>query len=170
MIHASYDAIGTAEEKMNIMASRNKTLPQVSLGSVGEFRIYGLTLPGLEDLWDPQAPACLPAGTALKLLLRIFETLWKLDKDTQARLLKVSPSSLGRYRRGLSVPRRQEQLQRIGDLLRCYMILRALFPHKPKAAENWFTHANPRFRPNPVGHMMRHGTRGVLLYLHGRLG
>lgn len=152
------------------MTSRDKTLPQVSLGSVGEFRMYGLTLPGLEDIWDPQAPVCLPVGTALKLLLRIFETMWKLDSKTQARLLKVSPSSLGRYRRGLSVPRRPEPVQRIGDLLRCYMILRALFPHKSKAAETWFTHANTRFRPNPVAHMMRHGTREVLLYLHGRLG
>lgn len=152
------------------MASRDKAMPQVSLGSVGEFRIYGLTLPGLDEVWDPKSQVCLPVETALRLLLRIFETLWKLDKDTQARLLQVSPATLGRYRRGLSVARRQEQLQRIGDLLRCYMILRVLYPYHPEVAENWLTRANARFRPNPVAHMMRRGTREVLLYLHGRLG
>ncbi len=150
--------------------SMSSGICQISLGSVGEFRMYGLTLPGLEDIWDPQAPVCLPVETALKLLLRIFDTIWKLDSKTQARLLKVSPSSLGRYRRGLSVPRRQEQLQRIGDLLRCYMILRVLYPYHPEAAGTWLTRANTRFRPNPVAHMMRRGTREALLYLHGRLG
>jgi hypothetical protein len=131
---------------------------QITLGSVAEFRMFGLTLPGIEDVWDPRAPVCLPAGTGLKLLLRIFETLWKLDQKTQAQLLKVSPSTLGRYRRGLSVPRRHEQLQRIGDLLRCYMVLRVLYPNNPAVADCWFTGAHTHFRPNPVAYMIHHGT------------
>jgi hypothetical protein len=143
---------------------------QITLGSVAEFRMFGLTLPGLEDVWDPRAPVCLPARTGLKLLLRIFETLWKLDHQTQARLLQVSPSTLGRYRRGLSVPRRHEQLQRIGDLLRCYMVLRVLYPNNPAVADRWFTSAHTRFRPNPVAYMMRHGTTEVMRYLQGQLG
>jgi len=73
------------------MASRNKGLSQIPLGSVGEFRMYGLTLPGMEDAWDPNSQVCLPVETAVKLLLRIFAALWKLNKKTQAQLLKVSP-------------------------------------------------------------------------------
>jgi hypothetical protein len=142
---------------------------QITLGSVGEFRMFGLTLPGLEDVWDPRAPVCLPAGTGLKLLLRIFEK-WQLDPKTQIQLLKVSPSTLGRYRRGLSVPRRREQLQRIGDLLRCYMVLRVLYPNNPVVADRWFTSAHTRFRPNPVAYMRRRGTTEVMRYLHGQLG
>lgn len=152
------------------MASQVRGMPQISLGSVGEFQLFGLTLPGIEDAWDPQSQVCLPVGTALKLLLRIFETLWKLDKDTQAKLLQVSPSTLGRYRRGVSVPRRQEPLQRIGDLLRCYMILRVLFPHNPEVADAWLTRTHRRFRPNPVVFMQHCGTTEVLRHLQGKLG
>jgi hypothetical protein len=144
-------------------------MPQIPLGSVGEFRMFGLTLPGIEDVWDPRAQVCLPVGNALKLLLRIFEK-WQLDQQTQAQLLKVSPSTLGRYRRGLSVPRRREQLQRIGDLLRCYMVLRVLYPRNPEVADRWLTRDHTRFRPNPVAYMMRHGTNEVMRYLHGQLG
>lgn len=151
------------------MVSRDKAMPPISLGSVGEFRRYGLRLPGLEDLWDPQAPVCLPVGTALKLLLRIFEK-WALEPETQARLLKVSPSTLGRYRRGLSIPRRPEPLQRIRDLLRCYMMLRVLYPHNPEVADHWLTHAHRRFRPNPVVFMQHCGTDEVVRHLQGQLG
>lgn len=108
-------------------------------------------------------------GTALTLLLRIFEK-WQLDQQTQAQLLKVSPSTLGRYRRGLSVPRRREQLQRIGDLLRCYMVLRVLYVHNLELSDSWLTRAHTRFRPNPITYMMRHGTDEVMRYLHGQLG
>jgi len=146
-----------------------KGMPQIPLGSVGEFRMFGLMLPGLEDAWDPRAPVCLPAGTGLKLLLRIFEKLWKLDPKTQAQLLKVSPSTLERYRRGLSVPRRHEQLQRIGDLLRCYMVLRVLYSHNPEVADRWLTRAHTRFRPNPVVYMKHHGTYEVMRHLQGQL-
>ena len=48
---------------------------QITLGSVAEFRMFGLTLPGLVDAWDARAPVCLAAGTGLKMLLRIFEKL-----------------------------------------------------------------------------------------------
>jgi len=151
------------------MASQHKGMPQISLGSVGEFRMFGLTLPGIEDVWDPKSQVCLPVGNALKLLLRIFGK-WQLDPKTQARLLKVGPSTLGRYRRGLSVPRRREQLQRIGDLLRCYMVLRVLYPNNPEVADRWLTHTHTRFRPNPVVFMQHCGTTEVMRYLHGQLG
>ncbi len=144
-------------------------MPQIPLGSVGEFRMFGLTLPGIEDVWDPQSQVCLPVGNALKLLLRIFEK-WQLDPKTQAQLLKVSPSTLGRYRRGQSVPHRQEQLQRIGDLLRCYMVLRVLYSHNLELSDSWLTRAHTRFRPNPIAYMMHHGTDEVMRYLHGQLG
>ncbi len=117
----------------------------------------------------PRAPVCLPVGTALTLLLRIFEK-WQLDPKTQAQLLKVSPSTLERYRRGLSGPHRHEQRQRIGDLLRCYMVLRVLYVHNLELADHWLTRAHTRFRPNPVAYMMRHGTNEVMRYLHGQLG
>jgi len=144
-------------------------MPQISLGSVGEFRMFGLTLPGIEDVWDPKSQVCLPVGNALKLLLRIFEK-WQLDPKTQAQLLQVSPSTLGRYRRGLSFPRRHEQLERIGDLLRCYMVLRVLYAHNLELSDHWLTRAHTRFRPNPVAYMMHHGTDEVMRYLHGQLG
>ena len=152
------------------MASQDKALPQIPLGSVGEFRLYGLTLPGMEDAWDPKSQVCLPVGNALKLLLRIFAALWKLNKKTQAQLLKVSPSTLGRYRRGQSVPHRHEQLQRIGDLLRCYMVLRVLYPRNPEVADSWVTSAHKRFRPNPLVFMQHCGTTEVIRYLHRQLG
>jgi hypothetical protein len=144
-------------------------MPQVPLGSVGEFRMFGLTLPGIEDVWDPKSQVCLPVGNALKLLLRIFEKKWVLDYKSQALLLKVSPSTLERYHRGLSVPRRHEQLQRIGDLLRCYMVLRVLYPNNPEVADRWLTRAHTRFRPNPVAFMQHCGTTEVIRHLQEQL-
>lgn len=48
---------------------------QVTLGTVGEFRMLGLTLPGIENAKDPWAQVRLPVDTALRLLLPILEKL-----------------------------------------------------------------------------------------------
>lgn len=124
--------------------------------------MHGLTLPGIRSA-DPASVVRLPVNVALKLLLRVFEDLWKLDRETQAKLLKVNLSTLARYRRG-AVPRKREQIDRIEDLLRCYQALRVLLPHS-EAAEAWPTRSNTRFRPNPVAYMLRHGTKLVRQYL-----
>jgi len=136
---------------------------QITLGTVGELEMRGLTFPGIGNA-DPASVVSLSVDRALKLLLPILESLWKLDRETQARLLKVSPSTLELYRRGKSVPRKCEQLERIGDLLRIYAALRVLLPN-PEAADTWPTRPNTRFHPNPVDHMKRHGTKVVRQYL-----
>lgn len=140
---------------------------QIALGTAGELEMYGLTLPSAASK-DPASIVCLPINRALKLLLSILESLWKLDREIQAKLLKVSPSTLALYRRGKSVPRRREQLERIGDLLRIYTTLRVLLP-RPEAADTWPTRANTRFRPNPVAYMKRRGTKDVVRYLQATL-
>ena len=142
---------------------------QIKLGTVGEFRTLGLTLPGIGSASDPASLACLPVDTALRLLLPILETLWKLDRTTQAKLLKVGPSTLKRYRAGRSVPRRREQLRRIEDLLRWYMALRVLFPRNPELADAWPTRRNSGLKPSPVANAVRRGTRDVRRYLEGEL-
>lgn len=142
---------------------------QVTLGTVGELEMRGLTFPGIESARDPASLVCLPADTALRLLLPILEKLWKLDDTTQAKLLKVSLSTLKRYRAGRSVPRRREQLRRIEDLLRCYLALRVLFPRNPELADAWPTRRNSRLKPSPVANAVRRGTRDVRRYLEGEL-
>lgn len=132
--------------------------------------MWGLTVPGIENAKDPRAQICLPAANAVKLLLTIFERLWKLDIDTQAKLLKVSRSTLRRYRTGISAPRRQDQLQCIEDLHRCYMALRVLFPRNPELADAWPTARNRNFEDqSPIAHAVRHGTRDVRQYLESVL-
>lgn len=145
------------------MAFMRNDVRQITLGTAGELDMHGLTLPGIRSA-DPASLVCLPIDAALKLLMRILEKLWKLDRETQAKLLKVSLSTLARYRRGKSVPRRREQLERIEDLLRCYQALRVLLP-RDAAADTWPTRSNRRFRPNPVAYMLRHGTKVVRQYL-----
>lgn len=147
----------------------HKGMGKITLGSVTEFRMLGLTVPGIENAKDPWAQVCLPAASAVKLLLTIFEKLWKLDAETQAKLLKVSRSTLRRYRTGSSVPRRQEQLQRIEDLLRCHKALRVIFPRNPEAADTWPTRRNTRLTPSPVEYAVRHGTKEVRQYLEAEL-
>ncbi len=143
---------------------------QITLGTVGEFRMFGLTFPGIENARDPAFLVCLPADTALRLLLPILEKLWKLDRATQAKLLKVSPSTLKRYRAAKSIPRRREQLQRIEDLHRCYLALRVLFPRNPELADAWITRRNRQFKKqSPVAYAVRRGTRDVRRYLEGEL-
>ncbi len=140
---------------------------QIALGTAGEFAMYGLTLPGVGGE-DPTSIVCLSADRALRLVLPILETLWKLDRGTQAKLLKVSPSTLERYHRGKAVPRRREQIERIGGLLRIYTALRVLLPRED-AADSWPTRSNTHFRPNPVAYMRRRGTRDVERYLRATL-
>lgn len=142
---------------------------KITLGTVAEFRMLGLTVPGIESAKDSWAQVCLPTATAVKLLLAIFEKRWKLDNTTQAKLLKVSPSTLRRYRAGNSVPRRQEQLQRIEDLLRCHKALRVIFPRNPELADAWPTRRNRHFKQSPVAYAVRRGTRNVRRYLEAEL-
>jgi len=85
-----------------------RTTSKITLGTVGEFRMLGLTVPGIDAVQDPLACICLPADHALRLLLTIFEKQWKLDDGTQANLLKASLSTLRRYRARGSVPRGRE--------------------------------------------------------------
>lgn len=147
-----------------------KGTPQITLGTVGEFEMFGLTLPGTEGDKDPASLVRLPIDTALRLLLRILEGLWKLDHKTQAKLLKVSLPTLKRYRAGRSLPRRREQLQRIEDLHRCYMALRVLFPRNTELADAWPTRRNRNFKErNPIAHAIRRGTRDVRRYLESEL-
>ena len=136
---------------------------QIKLGTVGEFRMLGLTLPGIENAKDSWAQVRLPVDTALRLLLPILEKLWKLDRNTQAKLLKVGPSTLMRYRAGRSVPRRREQLRRIEDLLRWYLALRVLFPRNPELAETWPTRRNRRLKPSPIAYAVRRGEHDLRL-------
>ncbi len=143
---------------------------KITLGTVGEFRMLGLTVPGIETAQDPLACIRLSADHALRLLLTIFEKQWKLDDGTQANLLKVSPSTLRRYRSRGSVPRGREQLQRIEDLLRCHKALSVLFPYNPELADSWPTLRNRRLEPSPVAYAIRHGTADVRRYLEAELG
>lgn len=147
-----------------------KGMPQITLGTVGELEMLGLTLPGIESVRDPASLVCLPVGTALRLLLPILETLWKLDRATQAKLLKVSLPTLRRYRAGKSIPRGQEQLRRIEDLHRSYLALRVLFPRNPELADAWPTRRNLNFKKlSPVAYAVRRGTREVRRYLEAEL-
>lgn len=58
----------------------------------------------------------------------------------------------------------------IGDLLRCYMILRVLYPRNPEVSDKWLTSAHKRFLPNPVVFMQHNGTTEMLRHLLGQLG
>lgn len=148
----------------------HKYTSQITLGTVGEFEMLGLTLPDIERARDPSSLVCLPVDTALRLLLRILEGLWKLDRETQSRLLKVSPFTLQRYHACKSLPRRREQLQRIEDLHRCYMALRVLFPQNPELADAWPTRRNRNFKDqSPIAYALRHGTKGLRQYLESEL-
>ncbi len=140
----------------------------IVLGTLDELDMHGLMLPGMQGAKDPGSVARLPVDVTLKLLMCILENLWRLDRETQSKLLKVSPSTLAFYRRGKSVPRRNEQLERIGDLLRCYKALRVLLP-RAEAADAWPMQSNARFRPNPVAYMLRHGTKDVRQYLEAEM-
>lgn len=147
-----------------------KRTPQITLGTVGEFEMLGLTFLGIESTRDPASSVCLPVDRALGLLLPILETLWKIDRETQARLLKVKPHTLRRYRAGKSLPRQREQLRRIEDLHRCYMALRVLFPRNPELADAWPTRRNRNFKElSPIAYAVRRGTRDVRRYLDAEL-
>ncbi len=159
-----------ASSTSSCMAFMRKRMSQITLGTVGEFEMLGLTLPGIEGARDPASLVRLPVDTALRLLFPILETLWKLDRKTQARLLKVGLPTLKRYHAGTSLPRRREQLQRIEDLHRCYVALRVLFPRNPELADAWPTRRNRAFKEqSPVAYAVRCGTRNVRRHLEARL-
>lgn len=147
-----------------LMASMHSDPRKVILGSVGELMMYGLTVPGLENARDPLAQVCLSVADALKLLLVILESRWKLDTKTQAALLGISTSTLNQCHKGNSAPLTHRQIDRITDLLRCYKSLRVLLPRED-SADTWISRPNDRFYPSPVAYMLQHGTKGVRRYL-----
>ncbi len=144
-------------------------MAKITLGTVGEFRMLGLTVPGIDTAQDPLAHIRLSADHALRLLLAIFEKQWKLDNAMQAKLLKVSSSTLRRYRARRSVPRRREQLQRIEDLLRCHKALCVIFSRYPEQADTWPMRRNSRLEPSPIAYAVQHGTGDVRQYLEAEL-
>jgi len=56
------------------MASMDRGTGQVMLGTVGEFRMFGLTLPGIESASDPASLVCLPVDTASAQARKLMQT------------------------------------------------------------------------------------------------
>lgn len=86
---------------------------------------------------------------AVRLPVVIFDKAG-IGSTDQAALLGVSPTTLRRYRRGVTTPHRRNILAQIEDLLRIHNALRAMFPNNHDLVRQWFTSSNRGFAPNPV--------------------
>ncbi len=141
---------------------------RIDLGTVGEFEMLGLTLPGINPgPQDEHAHILIPVTIATRLALRLMDT-WHFDAVTQARLLGVTPRTLARCRHG-HAPRRDAQIDRIEDLLNIHKALTVLF-REPANQQDWMSKPNQRFDGRTARDvLLQDGTRTVRHYLEGQV-
>jgi hypothetical protein len=140
----------------------------IDLGTVGEFEMLGLTLPGLDPgPQDEHAHILIPVSVATRLALRLMDS-WNFDAATQARLLGVTPRTWARYRHG-HTPTRDAHIDPIEDLLNIHKALTVLF-REPANQQDWMSKPNQRFDGRTAREvLLQDGTRTVRHYLEGQV-
>jgi hypothetical protein len=98
-------------------------------------------------------------------LMRLFER-WRLDPNTQLRLLGLSPgshSSLSAFADGTeALPQRHDTRDRVAHLLTIHKALRLLYPENPELRYDWVNRRNRAFdNLRPIEVMDEQGLAGI---------
>jgi len=145
--------------------------PRISIGSLGEFEMYGLLLP--ENLiyrgaGNPSDVITMPASMAVRMTLNILKT-WDISADVWGSVLGVTPERVEDYKKG-SFPTEAAQLQRLEDILAIYRALKVLIPDD-SLANSWCSTPNGFFdQRRPIDVIVAQGTQVVRRFLEGWLG
>lgn len=142
---------------------------EIDIGSVGEFTMFGITMPGLDvTSTDEHARVIIPCTKASMLAIRIMD-LWNVSNQEKANILGVSSRTVKRYSNGV-IPKHQEQRDRIRDIVIIYKSLRVLFPVNKHQRNHWVSAANDQFDgKSALEHMIDMGTQPVRQYLESQL-
>lgn len=104
----------------------------------------------------------LPISVAMQILFKVFDK-WKVGQSQQASMLRISSSTLSRYRKG-TFPRTTSTINRVEDLLRIELMLSVLFGKVNQL--NWITNKNTHFGDlSPLDYILENGTEEVRQYL-----
>jgi len=128
----------------------NKPLKQkdddkVMLGTVGELRMYGLTLPSITENTPDELTVAFPFQEALNMATSILR-YWELTTEQQAIVLN------------------ENDHQRITDILRIKMYLQVLLDKDERLL--WVQGNNKAFSDMKVtDYIIEHGTEQVVEYL-----
>ena len=141
----------------------------IDLGTVGEFEMFGITLPGLDvSTTDEHARIKIPCTTATILAIRIMDC-WNLSVREQADILDVSSGTIQRYAKGV-IPKQHTQRDRIRDILCLHKALLILFPANKEMRLQWITAPNMYFDGKSAAEfMVMNGTTPVREYLEAQL-
>ena len=142
---------------------------RLDLGSAGEYLMFGITLPGLDlTSMDENERILIKCKPATVIASRIMDS-WNLSTQEKADILNVSASTTRRYAKGL-IPNRNDQRNRIRDILLIHRALLILFPVNDELRLKWVKSPNKYFKDQTAAqHMKNNGTVSVREYLEGQL-
>jgi len=142
--------------------------PRVSIGSLGEFDMYGLLLPknliynGAGDLSDV---ITIPASMAVQMTLNILK-MWDIQANAWGSVLGVTSERVEDYKKG-HFPTETAELQRLEDLIAIYKALKIKIPDD-NLAHNWCSKPNGYFDGRrPIDVILAEGTQVVRRLIEG---
>ena len=124
---------------------KQKDKDKVMLGTVGELRMYGLTLPSITEDTSDDLTVAFPFQEALNIATNTLRS-WELTTEQQAIVLN------------------DNNHQRITDILRIRMYLQVLLDEDERLL--WVQGKNKAFSDTKVtDYLIEHGTEKVVEYL-----
>lgn len=141
----------------------------LDLGTVGEFKMFGITLPGLDIIAmdeDDRVKIKYELGTIFAI--RLMDN-WGLTITEEANILDVTASTIKRYAKGV-IPKSIEQRNRVRDIILMHKALLVMFSSNKNMRAGWVTAANENFNGQSAAeYMADNGTESVRNYLEAQL-
>jgi len=145
--------------------------PWVSIGSLGEFEMYGLLLPEniiYKGARDPSDVITVPASMAVRMTLNILK-MWDVSANDWGSVLGITSERVEDYKKG-HFPTETVDLQRLEDIIAIYKALRIKIPDD-SLAQSWCSNPNGYFDGRrPIDVILAEGTLAVRLLIEGLLG
>jgi len=145
--------------------------PRISIGSLGEFEMYGLSLPKNlinKGAGNPSDVITIPASMAVRMTLNILK-IWDVSADDWGSVLGVTSERVEDYKKG-RFPTETAELQRLEDILAIYRALKILIPDD-SLGKRWCSTPNGYFdKRRPIDVIVAQGTLVVRRFLEGWLG
>jgi len=141
----------------------------IALGTVGEFQMLNITMPGLDlKSLGPEQIIRLKWAGGIQILLRQLSK-WGVEEEGQARMLGTTCESIKAWQSREDAPVTDDVVDRCRSLFRIHMALRVIFPIRPNTDDygnHWLHASNQHFKKmSPLNYMVENGPTEVKRYL-----
>jgi len=142
---------------------------RIAIGTVGEFLMLNITLPGLDlTTLDPEQTVSLKWVGGIQILMNLFSK-WKINADDQARLLGIPTDTLKTWPFCDATPITDDVVDRCQSLFCIHMAVLVLFPTSKNPnyhGHHWLHTTNKHFSGlTPIQFMLENGPADVARYL-----